>query len=247
MVGDLVLERDPRGRSVALATARRARARIPRQAALAFPEWGGRRAGAGRKPRGERAGASHARRAALAARHPVHVTLRLTAGLPSLRRRGALPELVRCFFEGREREGFRLVHYAVLANHLHLIVEGRDRRSLALGLQGLAIRVARNLNRLWGRNGRVFADRYHDRVLRTPREVRNALVYVLRNARRHGDVRWPTVDPFTSGPWFDGWSERVSARFWQVAARPVAEARTWLLRAGWRRHGLVRFAELPGG
>jgi hypothetical protein len=190
---------------------------------------------------------SHARRDALAARHPVHVTLRLAQGLPSLRRRGTLPALTRCFFEGRERFGFRLVHYAVLANHLHLIVEACDRRVLARGVQSLAIRVAKRLNGLWGRKGKVYADRYHDRILRTPREVRNALVYVMKNARRHGDVRWPTVDPFTSGPWFDGWAERVDARFWQVVVRPVSQARTWLLAQGWRRHGLVRFGELPAG
>jgi hypothetical protein len=194
-----------------------------------------------------RAGVPHTRRADLAARYPVHVTLHLAAGLPSLRQHGTLPALVRCFFEGKERDGFRLVHYAVLANHLHLIVEGRDRRALTLGLQGLAIRVARALNRTWSRTGKVFADRYFDRILRTPREVRNALVYVLKNARRHGDPRWPTVDPYTSGPWFDGWRERVNASFWQVVVRPVVEARTWLLAHGWRRYGLVRLGELPAG
>jgi len=48
------------------------------------------------------------------------------------------------------------------------------------------IRVAKGLNKLWARRGKVFADHYHDRILRTPREVRNALCYVLHNAKKHG-------------------------------------------------------------
>jgi hypothetical protein len=56
-------------------------------------------------------------------------------------------------------------------------------------VRGLAIRVARAVNRALGRRGRVFADRYHARALTTPRAVRHALVYVLMNpeapTRRH--------------------------------------------------------------
>jgi hypothetical protein len=53
-------------------------------------------------------------------------------------------------------------------------------------MQGLAIRIAKGLNRLWGRKGKVFEDRFHERVLETPREVRTALAYLVHNARRHG-------------------------------------------------------------
>lgn len=94
--------------------------------------------------------------------------------------------LVEAFREGSERAGFRLVHHAVQSNHAHLLVEARNRSSLSRGIGGLATRIARRLNRLWGRTGGIFADRYHDRILRTPREVRNALRYVLNNARKHG-------------------------------------------------------------
>ena len=106
--------------------------------------------------------------------------------------------------------------------------------------------MAKGLNRLWGRKGSVFADRYHDKVLRTPREVRNALAYVLNNARRHGLRLAQGLDFFASRWWFDGWREGVRARGVPVV-RPVAAGKTWLLNVGWRRHGLVGQAELPGG
>ena len=163
----------------------------------------------------------------------------LVAGLPSMRKQDAY-ELVRdCFARGKERPGFRLVHYSVQGNHLHLIVEASDRRALARGMQGLMVRIARRLNRLWDRGGTLFADRYHAHVLRTPREVRNALNYVLANARNHGRRLAQGIDHYASGWWFDGWREKPTMKGLEGIERPVATARTWLLNEGWRRHGLI--------
>ena len=129
---------------------------------------------------------------------------------------------------------------------MHFVVEAKNRERLSRGMQGLSIRVAKALNRLWERKGKVFADRYHDRILRTPREVRNALRYVLNNARRHGlKVAPGKADPFTSAKWFDGW--KGFDPFPRMGRVPVELARTWLLRVGWRKHGLLPVSEIPGG
>jgi hypothetical protein len=216
---------------------------------------GGRRAGAGR-PKGENAGVPHRQRLALASRFPVHVTVKLQRGLPRLRRRDERAALLAAFAAGcagpARRGCFRLCHFAILDDHLHLIAEAADRESLARGLQGLAIRIARALNRLWRRRGKVFGDRYHDRILKTPREVRNALRYVLQNGRKHAaegrEVSVPqALDIYTSAPWFDGFRERerIRVRGLEVIVRPVSSARTWMLTTGWRRHGLLGVHELP--
>ena len=162
-----------------------------------------------------------------------------------MRSKGAYAALRAAFAAGCDRFGFRLAQYSVQRDHIHMIVEAKGRPALARGVQGLLIRVAKALNRFWGRNGSVFADRYHDKVLRTPKEVRNALAYVLNNARRHGLRLAQAVDLFASGPWFDGWRERFRTRG-LPAAIPVAAGRTWLLTLGWRRHGLIRLDEVPG-
>ncbi|HSR41575.1 MAG TPA: hypothetical protein VLL48_05380, partial [Longimicrobiales bacterium] len=100
------------------------------------------------------------------------------------------------------------------------------------------VRIARALNRLWSRTGRVFLHRYFERVLKTPREVRHALRYVFDNARHHGRRVTTPLDPFTSAPWFDGWREGpVEVK--GTTLLPVSRARTWLMRLGWRRHGLL--------
>jgi hypothetical protein len=172
--------------------------------------------------------------------HPIHVTVRLRAGLPSLRETAARDRVMHAFVAGRERFGFRLAQYSLQTNHLHLIAEAEDERALSRGMQGLLVRIAHALNELWGHVGSVFADRFHARALRTPREVRTALVYVLQNARHHG-FSMRGVDPCSSGPWFDGWKERLAI----TVGRPMARARSWLLCEGWRRRGLIATDENP--
>ena len=178
---------------------------------------GGARPNAGRK-RGTRV--SHRRRAPLAARFPVHVTLRVRPEVWNLRGKLCFRALCGAFAGGRERGGFRLVHFAVLSNHLHLIVEASDERALARGMQGLAIRMARSLNREQARKGPVFADRYHAHLLRSLAEVRNAVAYVLGNFAKHlaasgREVGSGFVDPCSSD--------------WPGLSALVAPARTWLL------------------
>ncbi|MCE9577247.1 MAG: transposase [Deltaproteobacteria bacterium] len=210
---------------------------------------GGWRPGAGR-PRG-RTRVPHLTRPPCAARHPQHVTLRLVAGLPSLRRHHLVAR-IRASIAAAHRDDFRVVHFAVLANHVHLVTEASGAASLARGMQGLAIRIARTVNRGLARRGRLFAERYHARALRTPREVRNALAYVLHNARGHAAARsqrlaatW--IDPCSSGPWFEDWRRAPAPPPWLRDLRrrpcPTAPARTWLLTTGWRRHGAIALDE----
>ena len=168
--------------------------------------------------------------------------------------------LERTFAAGCERSSFRLVHYSLQGNHAHLIVEASDREALGRGMKSVGSRLALAVNRVMGRRkGRVLADRYHARPLRTPLEVQRALRYVLLNARRHAAVTGRSavramgyvLDRASSARWFDGWKRTLSAEALKAPTtlmqRPaVARARTWLLRVGWRRHGLLDPADVPG-
>jgi hypothetical protein len=169
--------------------------------------------------------------------------MRVKSGLPSLRGLREFAVLRGAMVAGCERAGFRLVHFSVQSTHMHMLVEGDCRTSLARGVQGLAVRMARALNRFWQRIGSVFADRYHDRILRSPTEVWNALRYVLCNARKHG--AWTSrsrPDPMSSAPWFDGWSDTLPK---PAESAPTSRARTWLLNKGWRRIGLLSLVAAP--
>jgi len=216
------------------------RLRTNLQHELEFRPWGGARKGAGRKRASARPRVPHVARPRHDARVPLHVTLRLRDGLPSLRGDLVRVRLLDAISDGGQRFGFRLNHFSLQSNHIHLIVEADDRRALSRGVKGFAVRMARALNSLWKRSGSLFSDRFHARALRTPREVRSALLYVLQNARHHG-IRRFGVDPFSSGPWFDGWRQGIVF----TSDGPVAKAGTWLLRVGWRKHGLIGIQESP--
>ncbi len=217
------------------------RERIRRAHQLELFRHGGKRPGAGRKPSGPRRRTPHDERPPLATRYPVLVTVRMREGLPSLRRDAEGRVLFGAFAAASVRPGLRIVHGSIQTDHLHLIVEAQGARALSLGMNGLTTRIARRLNGLWGRQGRVFDDRYRSRVLRTPSEVRNALVYVLHNARKHGTA--PTgVDPLSSGPWFDGWREPTERL---ADPSPFSSPGTWLLQVGWRLRGRIGICDSP--
>src|SRR5215813_9819954 len=156
-----------------------------RQGAFVFRTHGGKRAGAGRKPKGERAGVPHTRRPRFASRLPVHVTVRMLPHVWNLRSRRSFRVVGRALELAGVRAGTRVCEFSIQGNHIHIVAEAADHRALATTMQGLGVRVARGLNRMMRRKGKVLADRYHARLLQTPTETRHAVHYVRHNFRKH--------------------------------------------------------------
>jgi REP element-mobilizing transposase RayT len=217
---------------------------------------GGARRGAGRKPAGARAGASHAARPVVTAACALHVTIRVVEGMPALRQ-PAMYAAIRAASVAAERQrAFRIVHASIQDDHVHVICEAEDQGALGRGMQSFQISAARRINAAVGRRGRVFQDRYHLVVIRSPTQMRNVLAYVLGNWRKHGADRQVTpgwrVDPYATGYAFGGWKElRDGGALWPttVAARGIVvkPARSWILRIGWRRGGPeISVRDVPG-
>jgi REP element-mobilizing transposase RayT len=219
---------------------------------------GGARPGAGRPRKKRKPGDAlpHVARPKVDRHKPMHVTVRLVRGIPSLRKQLLLNRVRAALLRARaraEEKGatFQILQFGIEGNHLHLLVEARSGKGVSSGVAGLEVRIARAVNRALGRKGKVFADRYHRHDLGTPTEVRHALSYILNNARKHvrhiGHVAY--VDNTTSGASFDGWSEPVemyrSLEDDTEPWRPV-QPWTWLARTGWRRRGLISPFTVPG-
>ena len=232
------------------------------QVEMVFRTHGGKRPGAGRKPKGARPQARHASRPEHDPRHPVHVTMRVVGSAAGLRRKDMYLAVREATIVTARREDFRITHMSIQHDHLHLITEADSGAALARGVRGFSISVARQINRAFTarggdrRTGRVIADRYHARPLTSPRAVRHALAYCLGNWRKHGEDRasfartWQ-VDPFSSGALFPGWQElEGSPFFWSLPPtyQPliVFRPRTWLLRNWDRFHPLISVREVPG-
>ncbi len=210
------------------------------QRGLNFRTRGGKRHGAGRKRAPGRGRVAHRARPEHRKPHPVHVTLRARSRLPSLRKQMVFIELRRALAR-TARAWFRIVHFSVQADHIHLLVEADDKSSLSRGLMGAAIRFALTVNRTLRTSGRVFSDRYHARALGTPREVRHAIVYVLMNWKKHVQGA-RGFDPCSSAASFAGWITHLPLGPPEEVVEPAA---TWLLRTGWKRHGLIAPSERP--
>ena len=190
---------------------------IMRQAKFEFRTWGGRRKGAGRKPKGERAGVPHRARPRFEKRQPIHVTVKVAPDVWNLRSRRSVTVIQTAVWKSADRFGARVVELSVQGDHLHMIVEAENTAALVRSMKGLTSRVAKGLNRMMRRKGRVFADRYHTHVLRTPTEVRRAVHYLRNNHRKHMEEKGVTFSP----TWIDPY-----------ATFALPPARTWPLRGG---------------
>ena len=203
---------------------------------------GWQQAGPGR-PKGKNPKVDHVRRPRFSKQCPLHVTVKVMKGVPKLRTgrfvRAFRKMLILCCM----RPGFRVVHHSIQHNHVHMLIEAKDNDALANGMKSVSARIARTINRVFGRSGPVLHGRYHVRVLKTPKEVRNALAYVLLNHRHHDVSTRPGIDRASSGMWFKDWQEGTPER--PLRRREVASPRTWLLNVGWKRHPLISAAEVP--
>lgn len=219
-----------------------------KQLEMSFLIWGGRRRGAGR-PVGPRPRVPHRARPGHRAAHPLHVTMRST--FRPLRSVFVFPTIQLAIAGANNRyvDQFRVVHFSVQADHMHLIVEAVDKPAVSRGMRGLAIRLAKNINRLVCRTGSVWADRWHARELTTPRAVRTALAYVFGNFRKHQPNLNLAVDPFSSAPHFPWFLElngdAPPGSSPESLSRAPPEPRTWLLRVGWLRQGRLSMFEGP--
>ncbi|HEX7836753.1 MAG TPA: transposase [Kofleriaceae bacterium] len=221
---------------------------------------GGKRKGAGRKPKGARAGSRHRARPAIKPYHALHVVMRVVPAVGSMRRRTLYKALRDATITAALRERFRIVHVSIQRTHVHMLVEAENTLALARGMQGFQISAARHINTALAagyrrRRGPVFADRYHVEVITSPMRARNALSYVLNNWRRHREDQrglastW-LVDPFSSGISFPDWKElEDKALMWPIRETydplVVRRPQSWLLREGWKRCGVISARDVP--
>ncbi len=212
---------------------------------------GSRKVGRPRKP--GRRHVPHVTRPELAARNPLHVTLRVKREIGSLRKAKLYKALRHATYVTAANERMRIVHVSIQREHIHMLVEVENKQALSNGMQGFKISAAKQVNRALGsRRGTVFEDRYQAEVITTPRRARHALAYVLNNWRKHGEDRGRAynTDPYSTGCVFTGWKAFEGKHFmWNVpdgyGPLIVWLPQTWLLREGWKRYGPIGFREVP--
>jgi REP element-mobilizing transposase RayT len=201
--------------------------------------WGGKRRGAGRP--NVSGLVSHGKREGVNFKKPLHITMRLAKGVANLRTRKSMWDFRRSI-EAAKRFGFHVIHYSILNNHIHMVVEAKDSQALASGMKSLSCRFAKALRKIVGGSGRVFAGRFHLHVLKTPTEMRRALEYVLLNHAKHARLI-EHIDEFSSAANFKEWKELIGKRLNSFLAdqsahlgqiKELSQPRSWLCTAGWK-------------
>ena len=100
---------------------------------------GGKREKAGRKRQGERERVSHQKRPRVTRHVPLLVTLRVRDEIPSLQTRPILELFGNVLKAMQGREGFRVVAFCLLSNHVHLLVEADSNEALSSGMHSLGV------------------------------------------------------------------------------------------------------------
>jgi len=149
---------------------------------------GGRRPGSGRK-RIHSKGVSHQRRERVTTKQALHVNFKVRT---SIRNKECLQILKRSIQNARSH-GLRVLHFSLESNHIHLILEASNNTVLTKGMRSLTITFAKGVEK-----GRIQIERYHLHVLRTLRETKNAIHYVLFNHQKHKGLKTAHVSAYSS-------------------------------------------------
>ncbi len=209
---------------------------------------GGARKGSGRKKK-LKGKQNHLARPEISGKHPLHINVKIQKNLPNLRTKKLFNIVKKAILRARLR-GFRINHFAVLKNHIHLIAEGKDKKQMGKAMQAFTLSLAKSINRTCKRKGKVFVDRYHLHILKTPLEVKNALKYVFKNAAKHYSLE-NIFDPYSSLIAFKE-KERLLGQAGFIIPKILSSfdeiyhhlqsiihiidpARSWLLKTGWTK------------
>ncbi len=209
---------------------------------------GGARKGAGKKKQNQGM-QNHLPRPEISNKIPLHINLKIVKGLPNLRTKN-LFKIVKQAMKRARLRGFSINQFAILKNHIHLIVESENKKEMAKGMQALTISLAKSINGLCKRRGKVFVDRYHLHILKTPQEVKNALIYLFKNAARHYKLK-NIFDPYSSliafshrekllnmvgflVPKFSSSFEEICDHLAEIT-QMVDQPKSYLLKIGWQK------------
>lgn len=151
-------------------------------------KFGGRRPGSGRK-RIHSKGVSHRLREKVNVKTPVHINFRYKT---HIRNKEALKVLKRALINSRKM-GLRVIHCSMMTNHIHIIAEVENNRILTKGMRSLTVTFAKGLKK-----GRIQVQRYHLHVLRSVKETKNAISYVLFNQQKHAKKQYSVIDQYSS-------------------------------------------------
>lgn len=130
-----------------------------------------------------------------------HLTARTQAREPCLTGLEGAVQSIIC--SAPARSDARLIAYAIMPNHIHILAQ-QGRRRLADFMQPMLRRIALVVQRRYDREGHVFERRYRDALCSDPEYLRNAIIYIHLNPVRAELARSADEYPWSSHLTFCG-------------------------------------------
>jgi REP element-mobilizing transposase RayT len=98
----------------------------------------------------------------------------------------------------RHFEGSRYHHFAwsIMPNHVHVVFRSTQKNELDEILHSWKSFTANKINRILGREGRLWQREYYDHLVRTPEEFERVIHYVLENPTKANLKNWQWVWAF---------------------------------------------------
>ena len=129
-------------------------------------------------------GIRHVKRFRLKKASSLHLTIKVRENKADIQSKRILKALHHAIKRARLK-GLKVVHYTLEYNHVHLLVESVDNKTLHKGMQAFGITIAKAINKIKRSKGAVYKNRYHLRLISSPRQLKNVLHYIFNNGVKH--------------------------------------------------------------
>ena len=138
---------------------------------------------AGRKPIHDK-GIRHIQRERFERESSFHITIKVRQEKSDLQNKMILKALHRAIMKARYKS-LKVIHYTLEFNHIHLLVEAYNQEQLSNCMQSFGVTLAKMINKVKFKKGRVYKHRYHLRRLSSVMELKNVLKYIFNNGIKH--------------------------------------------------------------
>lgn len=129
---------------------------------------------------------------------PYFVTAATRDRQPIFRNRQAAELMLTELGRLRDELGFALLAYAVMPDHLHLVLVPSAKADLSRIMQSVKGRFARFWNRQSGHEGGLWQPRYYESAVRTQKQLTQWLGYIDRNPVQARLADAPETYPYCS-------------------------------------------------
>jgi len=99
--------------------------------------------------------------------------------------------IIECLLEEKKKAGFKIFVYCLMPNHLHLLLAPSAKEVSVSGFIGAFKSKTTRIAWDFGISGKLWQERFHDRVVRKREDLKTIGQYILDNPVRKGLVsKW---------------------------------------------------------